>query len=96
VAASLATPSDTAIEALHVWTDGHPLGDAPSQVTAPTLMITTDDTFASRRLVSEQVAPRFEHCDIAHVPGAGHWSHVEQPAAVARMLTDFVNKSVTA
>ncbi|MGW9033039.1 alpha/beta fold hydrolase, partial [Streptomyces sp. NPDC055722] len=47
------------------------------------------------RLVSEQVAPRFEHCDIAHVSGAGHWSHVEQPAAVARMLTDFVNKSVT-
>lgn len=95
VAASLATPSDTAIEALHAWTGGHPLGDAPSQVTAPTLIITTDDTFASRPLVSEQVAPRFEHCEVAYVPDAGHWSHVEQPAAVARILTDFVNKSVT-
>ncbi|MFV5994889.1 alpha/beta fold hydrolase [Streptomyces sp. NPDC056231] len=74
-----------------LWTGGHPLGDAPSAVTVPTLLITSDDTFASRPLVREQVASRFEHCETAYVPGAGHWPHVEQPAAVARILTDYVN-----
>lgn len=95
VAGTLGTPPEMAIEALHAWTGGHPLGDAPSAVTAPTLLITSDDTFASRRLVHEHVASRFEHCESAYVPGAGHWPHVEQPAAVARILTDFVNKVAT-
>ncbi|MEV5007427.1 alpha/beta hydrolase [Streptomyces sp. NPDC055692] len=91
VAGTLGTPPDAAMEALRAWTDGHPLGVAPSAVTAPTLLITSDDTFATRPLVREQVASRFEHCETAYVPGAGHWPHVEQPAAVARILTDFVN-----
>jgi hypothetical protein len=26
----------------------------------------------------------------ASIPGAGHWPHVEQPAAVARILTGFI------
>jgi pimeloyl-ACP methyl ester carboxylesterase len=95
VAGTLGTPPDTAIEALHAWTGGHPLGDAPSAVTAPTLFITSDDTFASRQLVHEHVASRFERCETAYVPGAGHWTHVEKPAAVARIITDFVNKVVT-
>lgn len=92
VAGTLSTPPDTAVEALRAWTAGHPLGDAPSTVTAPTLIIASDDTFASRSLVREQVASRFEHCETADVPGAGHWPHVEQPAAVARILTDFVRR----
>jgi pimeloyl-ACP methyl ester carboxylesterase len=54
------------------------------------LLITTDDTFASRELVRDAVASRFPHAETAHVPGAGHWPHVEQPAAVAAILTRFV------
>lgn len=92
VAGTLGTPPETALEALHAWTAGHPLGDAPSRVTAPTLLITSDDTFATRALVREQVASRFAHCEIAYIPGAGHWPHVEQPAAVARILTTFVKR----
>ena len=92
VAGTLATPPEMALEALRAWTAGHPLGDAPSRVTAPTLVITSDDTFATRALVREQVASRFAHCETAYVPGAGHWPQVEQPAAVARILTEFVNR----
>lgn len=92
VAGTLGTPPDTAIEALRTWTAWNPLGDAPFTVTAPTLLITSDDTFASRPLVREQIASRFEHCETAYVPGAGHWPHVEQPAAVALIITEFVNK----
>jgi pimeloyl-ACP methyl ester carboxylesterase len=90
VRSTLATPPETALEALHAWTSGHPLGSRPSLVTAPTLLITTDDTFASRELVRDAVAARFPHPETAYVPGAGHWPHVEQPAAVADILTRFV------
>ncbi|MFJ2187008.1 alpha/beta fold hydrolase [Kitasatospora sp. NPDC087861] len=38
---------------------------------------------------------RMRHCESACVPGAGHRSHVEQPAAVARILTDFVDRIAT-
>jgi pimeloyl-ACP methyl ester carboxylesterase len=90
VRSTLATPPQTALEALHAWTSGHPLGTKPSIVTAPTLLITTDDTFASRELVRDAVANRFRHAETAYVAGAGHWPHVEQPAAVAAILTRFV------
>jgi pimeloyl-ACP methyl ester carboxylesterase len=98
VRSTLATPPQTALEALHAWTSGHPLGTKPSIVTAPTLLITTDDTFASRELVRDAVANRFRHAETAYVARAGHWPHVEQPAAVAAILTRFVGgieRSVT-
>jgi pimeloyl-ACP methyl ester carboxylesterase len=91
VRSTLATPPETALEALRAWTSGHPLGSRPSLVTAPTLLITTDDTFSSRELVRDAVAARFLHPETAYVPGAGHWPHVEQPAAVAAILTRFVS-----
>jgi pimeloyl-ACP methyl ester carboxylesterase len=62
------------------------------------LLITTDDTFASRELVRDAVANRFRHAETAYVARAGHWPHVEQPAAVAAILTRFVGgieRSVT-
>jgi pimeloyl-ACP methyl ester carboxylesterase len=65
VRSTLATPPETALEALRAWTSGHPLGSRPSLVTAPTLLITTDDTFASRELVRDAVATRFPHPETA-------------------------------
>jgi pimeloyl-ACP methyl ester carboxylesterase len=91
VRSTLATPPQTALEAVRAWTSGHPLGIRPSIVTAPTLLITTDDTFASRELVRDAVASRFRHAETAYVPNAGHWPHVEQPEAVAAILTRFVS-----
>jgi pimeloyl-ACP methyl ester carboxylesterase len=91
VRSTLATPPQTALEALRAWTSGHRLGTRPSIVTAPTLLITTDDTFASRELVRDAVASRFRHTETAYVPNAGHWPHVEQPEAVAAILTHFVS-----
>jgi pimeloyl-ACP methyl ester carboxylesterase len=90
VRSTLATPPEIALEALDAWTFGHPLGTEPSLVAAPTLLITSDDTFASRDRVRDAVASRFGHAEIAYVPRAGHWPHVEQPAAVAAILTRFV------
>jgi hypothetical protein len=64
-----ATPAKTALEALHAWTAGHRLGTKPSTDTAPTLLITSDDTFASRELVRDEFASRFPPA--SPVPGTG-------------------------
>jgi pimeloyl-ACP methyl ester carboxylesterase len=90
VRSTLATPPQPALEALHAWTSGHPLGTRSSIVTAPTLVITSDDTFASREVIRDAVTSRFRHTRTAYVPGVGHWPHVEQPDAVAAVLTRFV------
>ena len=91
VSATLATPPVTAVQQLRAWTAGHPLGDQPSVVSAPVLLIGGDeDTFSSPELIRDVVAPRFADVRRAHVADAGHWPPVEQPAAVAHLLGRFL------
>jgi pimeloyl-ACP methyl ester carboxylesterase len=90
VSATLATPPVTAVQELEAWTAGHPLGDRPSAVSAPVLLIDSDDTFSSTELIRDTIAPRFADVRIVHVAGAGHWPHVEQPVAVTEILTRFL------
>jgi len=92
VSATLATPPVTAVQELDAWTAGHPLGDRPSTVDAPVLLIGSDDTFSSADLIRDMVATRFADVRTVHVPDAGHWPHVEQPAAVAQILTQFLTR----
>ncbi|MEV6609010.1 alpha/beta hydrolase [Kutzneria sp. NPDC051319] len=88
VTATLATPPEMALQELEAWTTGHPLGDEPSKVDVPVLLIGSEDTFTS----VDTVAPRFTDVRTARVAGAGHWPHVEQPAAMAGILTDFIEE----
>ena len=90
VSATLATPPVTAIQELDAWTAGHPLGDQPSTVSAPVLLIGSEDTFSPAELIRDAVASRFADVRTVQVAGAGHWPHVEQPAAVAQILTRFL------
>lgn len=90
VSATLATPPLTAAQELTAWTAGHPLGDQPSRVNAPVLLIDSEDTFSSTELIRDAVASRFADSQTVHVSDAGHWPHVEQPAAVAQILTRFL------
>jgi len=92
VSATLATPPVTAAQELDAWTTGHPLGDQPSSVSAPVLLIGSADTFASTELIRDVVVPRFADVHTAHVAGAGHWPHVEHPAAVAQILRKFLTR----
>jgi pimeloyl-ACP methyl ester carboxylesterase len=93
VRATLATPPVTAVQQLHAWTAGHPLGDQPSVVSAPVLLIGGgEDTFSSPELIRDAVAPRFADVRTTHVADAGHWPHVEQPAAVAQLLRRFLTR----
>ncbi|MFD0502187.1 alpha/beta fold hydrolase [Streptomyces chiangmaiensis] len=48
----LSTPPETeraSLQSLASWIGGHPLGRQPSRVTAPTLVVVTDDTFFPKR-----------------------------------------------
>ena len=90
VSATLATPPATAVQQLEAWTAGHPLGDQPSTVSAPVLLIGSEDTFSSTELIRDAVAPRFAAARTVNVAGAGHWPHVEQPAAVAKVVDNFI------
>jgi esterase len=91
VNATLATPPVTAAQELDAWTAGHPTGDKPSVVSAPVLLIGgNEDTFSSPELLRNVVAPRFANVRTAQIDHAGHWPHVEQPAAVAHILTRFL------
>jgi pimeloyl-ACP methyl ester carboxylesterase len=91
VNATIATPPVTAAQELDAWTTGHPLGDKPSVVSAPVLLIGgSGDTFSSPEMIRDVVAPRFAKVRTHQVNHAGHWPHVEQPIAVAAILTRFL------
>jgi pimeloyl-ACP methyl ester carboxylesterase len=90
VGATLSTPTVVAAQELDAWTAGHPLGDQPSAVSTPVLLIDSEDTFSSAELIRVVVAPRFTDARTVHVSGAGHWPHVEQPAAVTKILDNFL------
>ena len=54
------------------------------------LLIDSEDTFSSAELIRDVVAPRFTDARTVHVSGAGHWPQVEQPAAVTKILDNFL------
>ena len=80
VSATIATPPVTAAQQLDAWASGHPLGDQPSSVGAPVLLIDSDDTFSTVELIRDAVAPRFADARTAHVAGAGHWPTSNNPS----------------
>ena len=92
VDATLATPTAEAIAALNAWTSGHPRGNDSSRVTAPTLIVVSDDKFFNRQLLKQEVAKRFRDAQLVDVPGTGHWPHVENPKSVAEILDRFISR----
>ncbi|MGO4328205.1 alpha/beta fold hydrolase [Cupriavidus sp. 2TAF22] len=90
----LATPAESehsTLQTLASWIGGHPGGQLPSLVTAPTLVLVTDDKAFPEEMLREVVAPRFQNVQIGEVRDAGHFPHLERPEAVARVVEDFVS-----
>ncbi|WP_454721845.1 MULTISPECIES: alpha/beta fold hydrolase [Cupriavidus] len=86
---TVATQREDALAQLWAWTGGHPAGRAPSALLCPVLCVTTDDTFFTEEVIAAAAA-RFQDVRIEKVPGAGHWPQLEQPTALAEVLTRFV------
>lgn len=92
VASSPVESEASALQTLMSWVDGHPLGAEPSVVTAPALLVVTDDQFFSAGMLRTTVASRFADIQVAEVHGAGHFPHIERPGEVAAAIAAFLDK----
>ncbi|MDT9700267.1 alpha/beta hydrolase [Streptomyces sp. P17] len=82
---------EAALESLLAWVHGHPAGREPSTLSAPVLVVVTDDQFFSEEMLRSVVVPRFSRVSVVAVRDAGHFVHIEQPAALASRIQEFVN-----
>ncbi|WP_234384864.1 alpha/beta fold hydrolase [Streptomyces sp. MMG1121] len=79
------------------WNTGHPDGARPSRYTGPVLVVRGDDDgFITPDLVAGGVVKRFASAKSVVIDRAGHWVHIERPAAVAAELDDFLEETFTA
>jgi pimeloyl-ACP methyl ester carboxylesterase len=91
----IATPEESersCRESFHAWWRGHPGGRGPSSVSAPTLLVTTDDTFFPKATLRADTATRFQDIEIAEIGGAGHDPHIEAPERLAEVLGNFIGR----
>jgi pimeloyl-ACP methyl ester carboxylesterase len=89
----ISTPPETeraSLQSLAAWIGGHPLGDHPSPVTAPAVVVVTDDTFFPEEMLRTKVATRFASSRVAEVRDAGHFPHLEQPEELAHVISEFL------
>ena len=86
---TMATKSYASFEQLRAWTGGHLAGRAASKVAAPLLMIATEDKFFTADMLAQE-ATRFRTFSVEKIGAAGHWPQLEQPEALAHLITRFV------
>lgn len=89
----IATPEEereSCLESFRAWRDGHPAGQAQSRVTAPTLLLVSDDIFFPEAMLRAEVAPRFRNIAISKVNEAGHDPHIEAPEQLAEAIGSFI------
>lgn len=89
----ISTPPETeraSLQSLASWTGGHPLGEHPSAVAVPAVVVVTDDTFFPAEMLRTETATRFAASRVAEVRHAGHFPHLEQPEELARIISGFL------
>ena len=64
--------------------------DELARITAPTLVLVGDEDVATVPAKAERIAAAITGARLVRIPGAGHSSTVEQPAAVNAALEDFL------
>jgi pimeloyl-ACP methyl ester carboxylesterase len=87
-----ATPAAVSAFA-ETWNNGHADGMHPGKYTGPVLIVRgAGDPFVTEEVIRSAIAPRFPHAQLETIEHAGHWPHVEQPQAFARLLATFVSE----
>lgn len=61
-------------------------------IRAPTLVVTGERDFLCGPVPAKALADGIDHASLVVIPDAGHYAHVEQPAAFARALADFARR----
>lgn len=87
-------PPSTTAAVVDIWNLGTGGERAESAYPGPVLVVRgAADPLCTEDLVAAEVAPRFRDVRVAVVEGAGHWPHVEQPAALAPLLDEFLGRA---
>ena len=93
VAVGLTARPDAMRGMVECWNSGLPGAPARSDYTGPVLILRcAGDAFVTEEVVSAAVAPRFRRAEVVTLDDAGHWPHVERPAAVAEQTDRFVGR----
>ena len=71
------------------WTGGG-FAARLSAITAPTLVVATDDPFLPPAFLREAVVKPIRNARLAYLPGPGHYPQVERPAETAALVTSFL------
>ncbi|MFO0578342.1 MAG: alpha/beta hydrolase [Polyangia bacterium] len=76
-------------QAFDSWTAGG-LRDRLPHITAPTLVVATDDPFLPPPFLREEVVRPIAKARLGYLPGPGHYPQVERPRETAALLTAFL------
>lgn len=71
------------------WTGGGFAAKLAS-ITAPTLVVATDDPFLPPAFLRQAVVSLIQNARLVYLPGPGHYPQVERPAETAALLTSFL------
>lgn len=71
------------------WTGGG-FAEKLASITAPTLVLATDDPFLPPAFLREKVVLPIQGARLAYLPGPGHYPQVERPAETTALLTSFL------
>lgn len=64
--------------------------DRLPEVAAPTLIVRGSESALLRRDVAERMQAAIPNCELAEIPGGGHWAHLEYPDAYAEIVREFL------
>ena len=81
---------DGAIRMMANW-QLEPLRDRLVELSSPVLLVHAGQDAAIKREAVLDAAARISGCQILEMPGLGHLAHEEDPAAAARIITDFMD-----
>jgi PAS domain S-box-containing protein len=81
-------PAECIQKSYRAWTEGG-FSNQLADITAPTLVIASDDPFLPVEFLQEAVVDPIASADLAHVAGAGHYIQVERTDESAELLDQF-------
>jgi pimeloyl-ACP methyl ester carboxylesterase len=96
VATGLRVRPEVVASLVDCWNTGLPDAPPRSRYAGPVLVARgSEDGLVTEELVATSVSPRFASAQTVVIEGAGHWPHVEQPAALAAHLDRFLTAHAT-
>ncbi|MBZ4417462.1 alpha/beta fold hydrolase [Myxococcus sp. RHSTA-1-4] len=85
-----ANTSAPALEGIFdAWTAGG-FADKLSAITAPTLVVATDDAFLPPAFLRDAVVKPIRRARLTYLPGPGHYPQVERPVEMAALVSAFL------